>query len=74
MSRRRSTVSLLVSQLDPRLKDRILNLNIDKEKFKKFDEIESREHVEQLSDLRDLHNKSESEIMKTLNLMFKNKQ
>lgn len=74
MSRRRSTISLLVSQLDTRIKDKILNLNVDKEKLKKFDETEGKEIVAHLTDLRDLENKSESEILKTLNLMFKNKQ
>lgn len=74
MSRRRSTISLLVSQLDSRIKDKILNLNVDKEKLKKFDETEGKEMVAQLTDLRDLENKSESEVLKTLNFMFKNKQ
>jgi len=74
MSRRRSTVSLLVSQLDNRIKDKILNMNVDKERLKKFDEIEKKEVVAELTDLRDLDNKSENEVLKTLNLMFKNKQ
>lgn len=74
MSRRRSTINLLVSQLDNRIKEKILNLNVDKEKLKKFDETEGKEIVAQLTDLRDLENKSESEVLKTLNLMFKNKQ
>jgi hypothetical protein len=74
MSRRRSTISLLVSQLDSRVKEKILNLNVDKEKLKKFDETEGKEIVAQLTDLRDIENKSESEVLKTLNLMFKNKQ
>ena len=74
MSRRRSTISLLVSQLDNRVKEKILNLNVDKEKLKKFDETEGKEIVAQLTDLRDIENKSESEVLKTLNLMFKNKQ
>jgi len=74
MSRRRSTVSLLVSQLDTRIIDKILNSNIDKDKLKRFDETEHKEIVAELTDLRDLENKSESEVLKTLNLMFKNKQ
>lgn len=74
MSRKRSTICLLVSQLDSRIIDKILNLNVDKEKLKKFDETEGKEIIANLTDLRDLENKSESEILKTLNYMFKNKQ
>ena len=75
MSGRKSTnINLLVSRLDSRIKDKILNYNIDPEKLKKFDETEKKETISELYDLKDLKNKTESEIYKALNLMFKNKQ
>jgi hypothetical protein len=74
MSRRKSSVCLLLSQLDDRIKDKILNMTVDKEKLKKFDEIEKKEILSELFDLRDLTDKSENEILKTLNFMTKNKQ
>ena len=74
MSQRRSLGSLLIANLDPDLKDRILNLKIDKHLLKKFDEEESKERVSQMIDLRDLNPKTETELYKTLNLMMSNKQ
>ena len=72
--RRRSTCSVLISNLDPSIKDRILNLPISKEHLKKFEEEEKRDNVKELTDLRDITSKSESEVYSTLNFMCKNKQ
>ncbi len=74
MSQRRSLGSLLIANLDPQLKERILNLKVDKHLLKKFDEEESKERVSQMIDLRDLNPKTETELYKTLNLMMSNKQ
>lgn len=72
--RRRSSLSLLVSHLDPRIREKILNMNIDQDKLKKFDEEETKEILLNLTDLRNLPKKSESVLYRTLNSMFKNKQ
>ncbi len=72
--RRRSLGSVLISNLDPDLKRKILNLKIDKKLLNKFDEEESKERVSQMVDLRDLNPKTETELFRTLNLMMSNKQ
>jgi hypothetical protein len=72
--RRRSSGSILIKNLNADLKERILNLKIDKKLLKKFDEEESKERVSQMIDLRDLNPKTETELYRTLNLMMSNKQ
>lgn len=72
--RRRSVGSILISNLDPNLKERILNLPIPRESLKKFDEEEKRNFTANLVDLRDLPSKNETEVYNTLNMMYKNKQ
>jgi hypothetical protein len=74
MSQRRSLGSILISNLDAELKQRILNLKIDKNLLKKFDDEETKEKVSQMIDLRDLNPKTETELYRTLNLMMSNKQ
>lgn len=74
MLKRKSSLSLMVSKLDTRIIDKFLNLNISKEDLKKFDEQEKREMIAELTDLKNLKNQSESEIYKTLDLMFSNNQ
>jgi phage-related protein len=64
----------MVSQLDTRLIEKFLNLNISKEDLRKFDEQEKREIIAELTDLRNLRNQSESEIYKVFDLMFSNNQ
>ena len=72
--RRRSAGSILISNLNQDLKDRILNINVSKEVLKKFDEEEKREDILELSDLRDLKTRTETEVYDSLNRMYKNKQ
>lgn len=74
MLKRRNSLSLLVSKLDTRIIDKFLNMEILKEDLKKFDELEKKEMVANLSDLKNLKNHSESEIYKVLECMFSNKQ
>jgi len=64
----------MVSQLDARLTEKFLNLNISKEDLRKFDEQEKREIIAELTDLRNLKNQSESEIYKVFDFMFSNNQ
>jgi hypothetical protein len=72
--RKRSAGSIFISNLDPGLKERILNLKINPDVLKKFEEEEKRDNVKVLVDLRDLSSKSETEVYSTLNMMCKNKQ
>lgn len=72
--KRRSLGSILISNLNSDIKDRILNTKIPKENLDKFEEEEKREKVSHLNDLRDLENKNETEVYNTLNRMVKNKQ
>ena len=72
--RRRSLGSILVTNLDSKLKERLLNMPVHRDKLKKFDEDEKREILSALSDLRDLSTKTETEVYNTLNRMYKNKQ
>jgi hypothetical protein len=72
--RRRSVGSILISNLDSELKERILNLDIKKDRLKKFDEEEDKERISQLVDLRDIYTKTETELYRTLNLMVGNGQ
>lgn len=72
--RRRSAGSILISNLDPELKSRILNLPVEKEVLKKFEEEERREELLSIVDLRDLSSRTETEVYNTLNRMFKNQQ
>lgn len=72
--KRRSVGSILISNLDPGIKERILNLEISKDILKKFDEEEKKETVAALIDLRDLESRTETDVYNTLNLMVKNKQ
>jgi hypothetical protein len=74
MSRRRSTGSIFINNLDPGLKERILNLKISREVLTKFDEEEKKDDITYLTDLMDIRNKSEIEVYNTLNLLFKNQQ
>jgi hypothetical protein len=74
MLKRKNSLSLMVSKLDTRLIDKFLNLNISKEDLKKFDEMEKKEMIAELVDLKHLRNQTESEIYKTLDLMFSNNQ
>ena len=72
--RRRSLGSMLVSNLDPSLKERILNIKLGHDVLKKFEEEEKIEEVACIGDLRELSTRTESEVYNTLNRMFKNKQ
>ena len=74
MLKRRNSLSLLVTKLDTRIIDKFLNMEILKEDLRKFDELEKKEMVANLSDLKNLKNHSESEIYKVLECMFNNKQ
>ena len=74
MLKRRSTGSIFISNLDPKIKERILNLKISNEKLQKFDKEEKKENVQNLHDLRDLPNHTENEIYSTLNAMYENSQ
>ena len=69
-----SICSLLLSNLDQNIKDRILNLKVAKESLSKFREKEKKETVRQLTDLRDIKSKSEGEVYDILNTMVKNNQ
>jgi hypothetical protein len=73
-TRRRSTGSFLIGNLNPELKQRILEMEVDRDLLKKFEEEERLEEVSTLVDLRDLSSKSETEVYKTLNRMYRNKQ
>jgi hypothetical protein len=72
--RRRSAGSILIGNLDPNLKERILNIQLSNQVLKKFEEEEKIEEVSCIMDLRELSTKTESEVYNTLNRMFKNKQ
>ncbi len=73
-SKKKQTGSMFINSLDAGLKERILDLQIDRAVLNKFDEEEKREDVSSLVDLRDLKCKTEAEVYNTLNRMFKNKQ
>jgi len=72
--KRRSIGSILVNNLDPGIKERILNLQICNKVLKKFDEEEKMEEVAYITDLRDLKTKTDTEVYNTINRMFKNNQ
>lgn len=72
--RRRSLGSILISSLDPKIKERILNHIVDSDVIKKFQEEERKENVAALVDLRDLLTKSETEVYDVLNVLCQNKQ
>ena len=74
MKKKMSICSLLLSNLDQNIKDRILNLKVAKESLSKFREKEKKETVRQLTDLRDIKSKSEGEVYDILNTMVKNNQ
>lgn len=74
MKKRMSICSLLISNIDQNIKDRILNSKIGKESLSKFREKEKKETVRQLTDLRDIKSKSEGEVYDILNTMVKNDQ
>jgi len=74
MLKRRSTGSIFISNLDPKIKERILNLKITNEELQKFDKEEKKDSVINLTDLRDLPNHTENEIYLTLNALYQNSQ
>lgn len=74
MLRKKNSLSLMVSKLDTRLIDKFLSLNISKEDLKKFDELENKEMIAELIDIKNLKNHSESEVYKALDCMFGNNQ
>ena len=74
MKKKMSICSLLLSNLDQNIKDRILNLKVAKDSLSKFREKEKKETVRQLTDLRDIKSKSEGEVYDILNTMVKNNQ
>lgn len=67
-------VSIINNMLDSNFLERILNTKISNEKLLQLNEKENREQVIDLTDLKDLKNKSEAEIYKALNSMVLNKQ
>lgn len=73
-TKKKPSGSAFISSLDPKLKERILEMEIDRELLNKFDEQEKMVDVATLSDLRDLSCKTETEVYNTLNRMFKNNQ
>ena len=72
--RKRSTGSIIINNLNPDIKERILNTKIPQKNLDKFEEQEKQEKVSNLTDLRDLRVKNETEVYNTLNRMFKNNQ
>lgn len=74
MLKRRSTGSIYISNLDPKIKERILNLQISNEELKKFDKEEKKESVINLNDLRELPTHTENEVYSTLNALYQNSQ
>jgi hypothetical protein len=74
MLKRRSTGSIFIGNLDPKIKDRILNLKVSNDKLEKFDKEEKKENVTSLTDLRDLPTHTENEIYSTLNALSLNSQ
>lgn len=64
----------MVSKLDTKVIDKFLNLQISKSDLDKFDEMEKREMLMELRDLKHLKNTTESEIYKCLDLMLSNEQ
>lgn len=72
--RRRSNGSIFISNLDPNLKERILNYPVSRAKLAKFENEEKKENAKYLIDLRDLVSKSEREVYNTLNFLHKNNQ
>jgi hypothetical protein len=74
MLKRRSTGSIYISNLDPKIKERILNLQISNEELKKFDKEEKKESVINLTDLRELPSHTENEVYTTLNALYQTSQ
>ena len=72
--RRKNSLGLMVSKLDTKVIDKFLNLQIRKSDLDKFDEMEKREMLQELTDLKYLQNTTESEIYKSLDLMLSNEQ
>ncbi len=72
--KRLSLGSILISNLNPEFKERILNMNLPKEVLRKFQKQEQKETIAALVDLRDLYSKTETEVYQTLNIMVQNKQ
>jgi hypothetical protein len=71
---RKNSIGLMVSKLDTKLIDKFLNLQIKKSDLDKFDEMEKREMLKELTDLKFLKNTTESEIYKSLDLLLRNEQ
>ena len=74
MKKKQSVCSTLISNIDPKIKHRILGRLISKENLKKFMDKEKKESVKNLVDLRDIKSKSENEVYEILNTMVKNLQ
>jgi hypothetical protein len=71
---RKNSIGLFVSKLDTKVIDKFLNLQIKKSDLDKFDEMEKREILKELTDLKFLKNTTESEIYKSLDLLLCNEQ
>ena len=74
MQKMKALGSIYISNLDPKIKERILDLNIDREKLKKFEELEKFEKVSSLGDLKDVINHTETEVLLTLNSLYNSSQ
>ena len=72
--KRTNSLGLMVSKLDTKVIDKFLNLQISKSDLDKFDEMEKREMLLEITDLKNLKNTTESEIYKSLDLMLNNEQ
>ena len=74
MQKMKTLGSIYISNLDPKIKERILELDVDKEKLKKFSDLEKFEKVSTLNDLKDLLTHTETEVLNTLNSLYNNSQ
>lgn len=74
MQKMKALGSIYIGNLDPSVKEKILEFEVDPNKLKQFEELEKFENVSSLNDLKDLPNHNESEVLKTLNALYHNKQ